>query len=356
MQLRRQVIDQYLSARAEAIMDTIAEQRPLTNVIDFELEVAPSRELPQPIAGDGVFVKEAAGGEIPAGTLVSFYPGSVYLPHEVRWLGGIGPTLERAGQHTSSHIIGRFGGVRIDGLWSSIEVPRADFDLDEAAFSAAANARVEAEGVDSDVGRQAVQDDLKAFCAGLIDERRIKGATVICPDHGGVASQVRSVNPLAVGEMINHPPYGRAANVVGWPVNLNIFSKGDNWASYARAAPNSYALRPEGSPFPGAPCPYTVVMVTATAVKPGDELYLDYGCELLELADIPVWFTPAPLRGNAEEKSTSPAVAIRDELRAWRVQFETHNGRTPTRDDLASDRVASALFETFQKYRKLGDL
>merc|ERR1712178_339137 len=95
---------------------------------------APSRELPQPIAGDGVFVKEAANGEVPVGTLMAFYPGSVYMPHEVRWLGGYGPTLDRAGQHTSSHVIGRVGGVRIDGLWSGMEVKAGEYMLEGSAL------------------------------------------------------------------------------------------------------------------------------------------------------------------------------------------------------------------------------
>merc|ERR1719203_1299147 len=102
-----------------------------------------------------------------------------------------------------------------------------------------------------------------------------------------------------------------------------------DWAAYARSAPNAYALRPEGAPAPGAPCPYTVVMVAAHPLKPGDELYLDYGCELLELEDIPLWFTPASLRGEAKEMDAraSPAAAIKEELLAWREGFERRYGR-----------------------------
>jgi len=93
-------------------------------------------------------------------------------------------------------------------------------------------------------------------------------------------------------------------------------------------------------------------------LKPGDELWLDYGCELLPVEDIPVWFTPAGLRGNADEvdAKVAPAAAIRDELHAWRDGFEAIHFRKPTRHDMLGDPVSAALFETFQKYRKLGDL
>merc|ERR1712151_173059 len=158
--------------------------------------------------------------------------------------------------------------------------------------------------------------------------------------------------------MINHPPDGRSANVLGWPVDLNLFGEGTERNLHALAAPNTYALRPEGAAAPGAPCPYTVVMVTAQDLKPGDELYLDYGCELLPVEDIPVWFTPASLRGTFDEKDPrrAPAAAIQQELHAWRDSFEKANGRKPNRQDLLSDKVAAALFQTFQSYRKLGDL
>lgn len=244
----------------------------------------------------------------------------------------------------------------IDGLWSQIEVPAAEFDLDDVALAEVVDDRLRREDVQSEAGRQAAREDMEAYRAGLRSARRSRGAAVAAPHHGGVPQMIRSENPLAVGEMINHPPDGRAANVLGWPVDLNLFDRADD--SAARAAPNAFALRPEGAPGPGAPCPHTVVMVTAHALKPGDELYLDYGCELLELEDIPVWFSPAALRGDAKETDAreAPALAIRDELHAWRVTFEEVNGRRPTRHDLLSDPVSSALFETFQKYRKLGDL
>lgn len=355
---RRRTIDRFLSARADALMEAIVAGRPLGEVVDFALEVAPSRELPQPLAGEGVFIKEARAGQVPAGTLLAFYPGSCYLPHEVRWLGGDGPMLERAGQRTSSHVIARVGGVLIDGLWSGMAVPAAEFELEEAALAAAVASRLEQEGVTSDAGRKAAQADLEAFCAGLRSERRGPAAAVRAPEHGGDRGRLRRANPLAVGEMINHPPDGRPANVLGWPVDLELFGRGASWEGYARAAPNSYGLRPEGTPAPGAPCPHTVVMVAAHALKPGDELWLDYGCELLEPEDIPVWFTPAALRGDARESggTPSPAVAVRDELHAWRGHFEAVHGRKPSRADLLSDPAAAALFETFQKYRKLGDL
>jgi len=358
LQRRRRTIDRFLSARAEELMDAIAAGRPLSEIMDFTVEVAPSRDLPQPIAGNGVFIKSAANGEVPAGSLVAFYPGSVYMPHEVRWLGGDGPMLERAGQPTSSHVIARVGGVMIDGLWSQIEVPASEFDIDDAELSEVVADRLRKEDVQSDAGRQAAREDMEAYRSGLRSDRRSCHATVSAPDHGGVPQRIRSQNPLAVGEMINHPPDGRPANVLGWPIDLNLFDKGDNWAAYARVSPNAYALRPQGAPGPGAPCPYTVVMVTAHALKPGEELYMDYGCELLELEDIPVWFSPASLRGDAKETDAreAPALAIRDELHAWRVSFEEVHGRRPSRHDLLSDPVSSALFETFQKYRKLGDL
>jgi len=353
-QKRRHIIDQYLSAQAEAVMDVIVAGRPVSEVINFTLDVAPSIDLPQPIAGDGVFIKEARQGEVPAGTLVAFYPGTVYMPHEVRWLGGYGPTLDRAGQQSTSHIIGRAGGVRIDGLWSGIEVPATEYALDDAAFDAAV-ARLE---IDHDVGRKAARRDVEEFCAGLTSELRSLCATVPSPDHGGDPHRLRSLNPLAVGEMINHPPSGRAANVLGWPVDLSLFGDGDDRVAYARAAPNTYAVRPDGAPAPGAPCPYTVVLVAASPLKAGDELYLDYGCELLPVEDIPVWFTPAALRGNANEldSAASPAAAIQAELHAWKDSFEKTHGYKPSRHDLLADRVAAALFQTFQKYRKLGDL
>jgi len=348
---RRRAIDQFYSERAETVMASIAAGR-MREVVPFSLEVAPSEDLPQPIAGDGVFVKDAEGGEIPAGTLLAFYPGSVYLPHEVRWLGGDGPMLERAGQHTSSHVIGRVGGILIDGLWSGIQVPASEFDLDEEALSAVVAKRIEMENVTSDSVKNAVRADVEAYCAGLRNRRRTRPKLDV-PDHCGQPEKLRAQNPLAVGEMINHPPEGRPANVMGWPMDLDIFGKG-----YEHLAPNTYALRPEGMPGPGAPCPHTVIMVAAHTLRPGDELYLDYGCELLELEDIPVWFAPAALRGDAVEKdpAKNPAIAVRDELHAWRQQFEARHGRKPTRHDLASDKVAAALFESFQKYRKLGDL
>lgn len=244
----------------------------------------------------------------------------------------------------------------IDGLWSQIEVPAAEFDIDDAALAEVVEERLRQEDVQSEAGRQSARADMEAYRGGLRSDLRSRGAVVAAPDHGGVPQKIRSVNQLAVGEMINHPPAGRAANVLGWPVDLNLFDGGDGRA--ARAAPNAFALRPEGAPEPGAPCPHTVVMVTAHALKPGDELYLDYGCEMLEVEDIPVWFTPAALRGDAKETDAreAPALAIRDELHAWRATFEEVNGRRPTRHDLLADPVSSALFATFQSYRKLGDL
>lgn len=356
-QRRRRTIDRYLSARADELMEAIVAGRPLVEVTDFRLEVAPSRDLPQPLAGDGVFVAEAHSGEIPAGTLLAFYPGSVYMPHEVRWLGGDGPMLERAGQPTSSHVIARVGGVMIDGLWSRIEIPRAEYDLDDGSLAAVVALRSAKENA-SEAGRKAAQEDMEAYRAGLQDARRSPAASAAAPAHGGVPGRVRGSNPLAVGEMINHPPEGRAANVLGWPVDLNLFDRGSQSDAYACAAPNAYALRPEGAPVPGAPCPYTVVMVAAEPLRPGDELWMDYGCELLEVADIPVWFTPASLRGDSKETDAraSPAKAIQDELIAWREGFERLHGRKPSRHDLLTDPVSAALFETFQGYRKLGDL
>eukprot|EP00928_Gymnodinium_smaydae_P090841 TRINITY_DN74555_c0_g1_i1.p1 TRINITY_DN74555_c0_g1~~TRINITY_DN74555_c0_g1_i1.p1 ORF type:complete len:495 (+),score=109.38 TRINITY_DN74555_c0_g1_i1:154-1638(+) len=347
---RRRPIDRYVTAQAQTLFDAVASRRPLTDVIDFELEVAPSKDLPQPIAGDGVFVKSASRGEIPAGTVLAFYPGSVYMPHEVRWLGGYGPTLERAGQTTSSHVIGRVGGVRIDGLWSSLEVPAAEYQLPD---SAAMDAAVERMKINGEEGQLAARADVEAFCEGLRG-RTSSPAPAPVPQHQGLPEEVRRLNPLAVGEMINHPPNGEAANVLGWPVDLDFAD-----AERARAAPNAYALRPEGAAAPGAPCPYTVVMVAARTLRPGDELYLDYGCELLPVEDIPVWFTPARLHGYAGDgldTKENPATAIRDELHAWRDEFLRSRGRRANRHDLLADPVAAALFETFQGYRKLGDL
>jgi len=176
---------------------------------------------------------------------------------------------------------------------------------------------------------------------------------VTAPNHGGNPERLRISNPLAVGEMINHPPAGKSANVVGWPVDLDLVRK-----DRQLHAPNTYALRPEGSQAPGAPCPFSVVLLASDTLRPGDELWLDYGCGLLEVEDIPVWFQPATLRGRVSEKDAqeNPAFAIQDELHAWRDGFEKRFGRKPTRHDLVNDRVAAALFETFQKYRKLGDL
>lgn len=346
---RRRVIDRFLTARAEEIMSAIAAKTPLHQVVDFTLEVAPSQKLPQPIAGDGLFIKDAARGEVPPGTLLAFYPGSVYLPHEVRWCGGDRALLDRAGQPTSSHVIGRVGGVLIDGLWSGFEVPVTEYDLSAEAFQEALEVRMEREGVTSDKVRDAAQADLQAFCEGLRSGARRTNA----PVHAGMPERVRALNPLAVGEMINHPPNGSPANVMGWPVDLDLVGRGNEYI-----APNTFALRPEGEQRPGAPSSYTVVMVAAQTLHPGDELYLDYGCELLEPDEIPVWFAPATLRGdaNAEDPRVAPALAIRDELHAWRRDFENSRGRKPTRHDMFSDEVAAALFETFQKYRKLGDL
>mmetsp|Transcript_80114 Transcript_80114/g.248631 ORF Transcript_80114/g.248631 Transcript_80114/m.248631 type:complete len:258 (-) Transcript_80114:19-792(-) len=166
VQRRRCVIDRFLSTRAEELMEAIVAGRPLSELTGFMLEVAPSRELPQPVTGDGVFVKDAVGGKILAGTLLAFYPGSVYMPHEVRWLGGHGPMLQRAGQPTSSHVIARFGGVIIDGLWSQIEVPAAEFDIDDAALIDVVEERLRKEDVQSDAGRQAARNDMEAFRAG----------------------------------------------------------------------------------------------------------------------------------------------------------------------------------------------
>ncbi|CAE8693121.1 unnamed protein product, partial [Polarella glacialis] len=240
------------------------------------------------------------------------------------------------------------GGLLLDGLWSKFEVPPEEFDVDDATLEAAVAARCDKENVESDDIRKAARDDMEAFCAGLRSRRSAPS-----PEHGGEPQGLRRQNPLAVGEMINHPPVGRAANVLGWPVDLDLSREG-----YAQVAPNTFALRPQGSAAPGAPSPYTVVMVAAHALKPGDELFLDYGSELLDVEDIPPWFTPAALRGDANEKDPrkSPALAIRDELRVWSKDFEARHGRTPTRHDLLADPVSTALFETFQKYRKLGDL
>eukprot|EP00927_Polykrikos_kofoidii_P023331 TRINITY_DN21531_c0_g1_i1.p1 TRINITY_DN21531_c0_g1~~TRINITY_DN21531_c0_g1_i1.p1 ORF type:complete len:447 (+),score=68.95 TRINITY_DN21531_c0_g1_i1:80-1420(+) len=357
---KRRVITRFLTAQAENVMDAITSKKPLSSVVDFTLEVAPSIELPQPIAGQGVFIKDAVRDEVPPGTLLTFYPGTVYMPHEVRWLGGFGPTLKRAGQHTTTHVIGRVGGVRIDGLWSSLEVPAAEFTLDDAAIEAAVR-RLEAEydtTLDAE-GRQQAYSDARAFCADLGGPERRGDAGVLIPDHGGDVERLRGQNPLAVGEMVNHPPDGRSANVVGWPIDLNLFgSKGEDRSAYARAAPNTYALRSAGASAPGPPCPYTVAFVAATTLKPGDELYLDYGCELLPVEDIPVWFAPASLRGNRDEydPATAPAAAIQAELQEWRATFEKQHHRRPTRHDMLGDPMSAALFETFQKYRKLGDL
>lgn len=347
---RRRAIDEYLTARAEEVMDAVVAQKAIDEVVGFSLELAPSKELPQPIAGDGVFVKDAEGGEVPAGTMLAFYPGSVYMPHEVRWFGGIGALLGRAGQDTSSHVIGRVGGVRIDGLWSGIEVPAAEYQLDDDALDAI----VERLEIPNEVGRAAARDDVRQFREELLSSRRPSGseAEVLAPIHGGTPSHVRRLNPLAVGEMINHPPTDKTANVLGWPVDLNLSRD-----EYARVAPNSYALRPEGAPAPGAPCPFTVVMVAAKTLKPGDELWLDYGCELLPVEDIPVWFTPASLRKELLEGAGSSAAAeVLAELHAWRESFAAAHGRKATRHDLLADPAASALFHTFQKYRKLGDV
>lgn len=359
VQRRRKVIDRFLTARAEEVMDAVVAGKPLDEVTGFTLEVAPSRDLPQPIAGDGVFLKDAPNGEVPAGTLMAFYPGTVYMPHEVRWLGGDGPLFKRAGQHTQSHVIARVGGVMIDGLWSNLEIPSAEFDVSDERLTEIVAGRIEQEDVTSEVGLQAVRDDMEAFRAGLCEERRSPTALVPAPDHRADTRRLRTQNAMAVGEMVNHPPDGRPANVLGWPVDLNLFgATPEERAAYASASPNTYGLRPAGAPAPGAPCPYTVVMVAAHTIKVGEELYLDYGMELLELEDIPVWFAPASLRGDAEETDPkkAPAIAIREELHAWREAFERTHGRKPTRNDLLTDPTSVSLFETFQKYRKLGDL
>jgi len=243
----------------------------------------------------------------------------------------------------------------IDGLWSQIEVPSAEFDVSEDRLKDIVDARLEKEeATDNETAREAATTDMKTFRAGLVCDSRQKNAAVAYPDHQGDVARIRSQNPHAVGEMVNHPPEGRTANVMGWPVDLD-FSKGE---AYMRAAPNAYGLRPDGAASPGAPCPYTVVMVAAETLRPGDELWLDYGCELLEVDQIPIWFTPAALRGDANEKdpAANPALAIKDELQAWRTGFETRMGRKPNRQDMFADPVAAGLFETFQSYRKLGDL
>merc|ERR1719362_2161480 len=133
-------------------------------------------------------------GEVPPGTILAFYPGTVYLPHEVRWCGGDSALLDRAGQPTSSHVIGRVGGVLIDGLWSGFEVPSAEYDLSIEAFQQALEVRMEQEGVTSDNVRDAARADLQAFCEGLRSETRRTAA----PLHAGLRERVRAFNPLAV--------------------------------------------------------------------------------------------------------------------------------------------------------------
>eukprot|EP00747_Dinoflagellata_sp_TGD_P209240 gnl/TRDRNA2_/TRDRNA2_82639_c0_seq1.p1 gnl/TRDRNA2_/TRDRNA2_82639_c0~~gnl/TRDRNA2_/TRDRNA2_82639_c0_seq1.p1 ORF type:complete len:468 (-),score=97.38 gnl/TRDRNA2_/TRDRNA2_82639_c0_seq1:58-1434(-) len=355
-QRRRQIIDRFVSAQAEKVMDALAAGHPLQQAVDFTLDVAPSRELPQPLAGDGVFIKDAARGEVPAGTLLTFYPGSVYMPHEVRWLGGQGVILQRAGQPISTHIIGRAGGVIIDGLWSGIEVSSAEISVatgDKATLEAA----IDQTDAADEAAREAARRDARTFCTELTSDAR--GISRGTPVHRGDVQQVRLVNPLAVGEMVNHPPPDRVANVVGWPVDLNLCGDGSSSdrAARARVAPNAFGLRPEGAPAPGAPCPHTVVFVAARPLRPGDELWLDYGCELLDVEDIPLWFTPAKLRGDVEadglgDPAASQAATIQAELHKWRSVFEATHGRKPNRNDLMADRVAAELFKAFQKARK----
>merc|ERR1740139_531282 len=130
-------------------MDAVVAGKSIPELTGFTLEVKPSVDLAQPIAGDGVFLKDAPNGEIPAGTLLCFYPGSVYLAHEVRWLGGDGPMFERAGQHTQSHVIARVGGIMLDGLWSGVEVPAAEYDVTDEGLADIVAARIEKESVTS---------------------------------------------------------------------------------------------------------------------------------------------------------------------------------------------------------------
>merc|ERR1711892_1061271 len=93
---------------------------------------------------------------------------------------------------------------------------------------------------------EAARADAKAFCAGLNDSRRKSDSVVPVPDHAGNPDHIRRLNPLAVGEMINHPPAGRSANVVGWPVDLNLYgdfgSEGATGDVYSRSVPNAYAV------------------------------------------------------------------------------------------------------------------
>ena len=117
-------------------------------------------------------------GTANAGDLLAFYPGTVFLAEELRLAGGNASAFKRAGTASPDYLLARAGGMVVDALQSSFDVP------DDAA-----------PGSD------------EAELLALITARDAEGQAA--------AASLGQGNAWANGHFINHPPKDVPANVIG---------------------------------------------------------------------------------------------------------------------------------------------
>ena len=282
-------------------------------------------------AGEGLFL---ASSSIKRGDLVAFYPGRVFMAEEVRWGGGFGPLFDLCGVKDLSYLLGRKGGMVIDGAEPTDHGPcfRVQDDL-------------------NGLRPEGTAQELHEHVVNQLRDRSInqKRLAEPCP------------NPYALGHKANHPPTGTTANVVGWPFDFSDIDATDD--DFARFIPNSHALVLDKDDC-NIVSRHTIVLIAAEDIACGEELYLDYGFELSS-QELPSWFSPATLRkGDAtpigqEEADEAMRQAeeqrrnLQQQLLEWRSAFETEHGRPPTREDMLRDEVAAELFASFQKLSQL---
>ena len=245
--------------------------------------------------------------------------------HQMQHAGGLAGAMARAGGPSADYMIGRAGGLLLDGLGSHFSADETDANLHMALLV-------------RDTG--APGTDAWPLPPGL----PVAGAK----------------NGWANGHFANHPPPGTPATVVAWPYDFPPSLP----PRLLPFLPNCYAARRVGDE--PRISRHSLVLVAATTLRDGDECFLDYSLDHAAslAAERPPWLSEPPLRGDTlvafqdsdqagcasgQDQPPSPLETVKGALGEWRARFEEENGRTATRADLFGDPVAAALFEEFQR-------
>ena len=260
--------------------------------------------------GQGVFVGGSSvggggGGGVKRGQALCFYGGLIYTRDEVAWLGGSPMCFQQSDPNFQegvraanlSYLLGASGGAVINGAPGL-----GPLGIDVKLSGPEENISMSHRGKEDmpSIG----WDPRQTFnCIDALKEREGDENAGLCVDAAAWEARIRDDAFLSMGSKINHPPVGHDANVVGWPVTLDINAD----RGYATNSEKNDDSGGGGSMF--APCVFgirgsqlghgrvvcsnnSVLFVAVRDMEEGEELYLDY--KIVETAGgKPEWYSEA---------------------------------------------------------------